>query len=373
MTRSHNPIFSENRLKLGIFCTNGPGASMTLVPEAPRASWPMAVRTAQMADRAGYEAVVPFSRWKGLPPGDPDHYSGAVYDPFTFAAGIAQATENIGIFATSHAPTIHPIVAAKQAATIDAISGGRFALNVVAGWNRPELEMFGAPMREHEERYAQLSEWVKVMRLLWSADKQFDFEGDFYTIRGGISRPKPLQATVPLMNAGSSGAGERFATEHADLCFVVLLSEDEQRIKGQVDHYKNLARDEFGREIQVWTNAFVVQRDSQEEAEAYLHRYAEEYQDHAAIDAWLSQKGSNSKGFAPDVLRQMCFRYAAGAGGYPLVGTADEISRRLAMLSRAGIDGVVFTFIDYEDGMTRFNTAVLPALEAAGLRQPFQP
>ena len=47
------------------------------------------------------------------------------------------------MFATSHVPTIHPILVAKQGMTVDHISGGRFALNVVTGWHKPEIEMFG--------------------------------------------------------------------------------------------------------------------------------------------------------------------------------------------------------------------------------------
>ena len=57
------------------------------------------------------------------------------------------------VFATSHVPTVHPIFAAKQAATIDNISSGRFGLNVVCGWFKPEIEMFGMDQLDHDERY----------------------------------------------------------------------------------------------------------------------------------------------------------------------------------------------------------------------------
>jgi alkanesulfonate monooxygenase SsuD/methylene tetrahydromethanopterin reductase-like flavin-dependent oxidoreductase (luciferase family) len=371
---TRNPVFNDNRLKLGIFCTNGPGSSLSLAPEAPRASWNLAVRTAQVADRAGWEAVVPFSRWRGYPESDPTHYSGEVYDPFTFAAGIAQATEHIGIFATSHAPTLHPIVAAKQAATIDAISGGRFALNVVAGWNKPELDMFGADMREHDERYAQLAEWLKIIRMLWSASEEFDFDGDFYKIRGGVSRPRPLQgADVPVMNAGTSPMGARFAAENANMCFALLQSQDEAEIKAQVDRYKDQARGEFDRRVQVWATGFIVQRDTQEEADAYLHRYAVEYEDVEAVDAWIAALGLHTRGIPPEFLNQLRLRFAAGTGGYPLVGTAESITAELEKLSRAGVDGMLVSWLDYDDGLARFNEAVLPALERAGLRAPFRP
>jgi alkanesulfonate monooxygenase SsuD/methylene tetrahydromethanopterin reductase-like flavin-dependent oxidoreductase (luciferase family) len=55
---------------------------------------------------------------------------------------------------------------------------------------------------------------------------------------------------------------------------------------------------------------------------------------------------------------------------YPLVGTAAEIAERLAGLSRAGLDGVLLTWVDYADGLARFNADVLPLLEQAGLREP---
>ena len=77
-----NPLFGANRLKLGIFCTNGKGASQSLVPEAYRASWAASVETAQLADRAGFEAIVPYARWKGYVDGRPTHPSGVVMDPY---------------------------------------------------------------------------------------------------------------------------------------------------------------------------------------------------------------------------------------------------------------------------------------------------
>ena len=87
-----NPLFNANRLKLGIFGTNGKGGAQTLVPEAYRPTWAASVETAQMADAAGFEAIVAYARWKGYIPGRPEHASGIVLDPFTWSAGIAQAT-----------------------------------------------------------------------------------------------------------------------------------------------------------------------------------------------------------------------------------------------------------------------------------------
>lgn len=365
-----NPLLGGNTLKLGLFCTNGPGASQTLVSEAPETSWDMSLRTAIAADRAGLEAVVPFARWKGYAENRPEHRTGCVMDPFTWAAGIAAATENIGVFATSHAPTLHPIVAAKQAATVDHISGGRFALNVVGGWNRPELEMFGAPLREHDERYDHLAEWLHVIRALWTESAEFDFHGSFFDVVGGVSQPKPVQPRIPIMNAGGSPRGMRFAAEHADLCFVIVQSGQEAAIREQVEGYKQMARDEFGREVQVWTHTVVVQRDTDAEAQDYLRRFSVEYEDTESVDAWMRLQGANTELMPPDVMLAMRQRFAAGAGGFPLVGTAETIAQRLEMLGACGIDGALLTWVDYDAGIADLTRGVLPRLEAAGLRAP---
>jgi FMNH2-dependent dimethyl sulfone monooxygenase len=63
------------------------------------------------------------------------------------------ATRQIVLFSTSHVLTTHPIVAAKQAATIDHISNGRFALNVVCGWYQHEFEMFNYSLSDHDGLY----------------------------------------------------------------------------------------------------------------------------------------------------------------------------------------------------------------------------
>lgn len=284
---------------------------------------------------------------------------------------MASVTRNISIFATSHAPSLHPIVAAKQAATIDHISGGRFALNVVGGWNRPELEMFGAEMREHDERYEYLGEWLTVIRRLWTENEEFDHHGTFFNVVGGTSSPKPLQNSIPIMNAAGSPRGMRFAAEHADLCFVIVHSEDPEEIRKQVDSYKSAAREQFGREIRVWTHSVVVQEETDAAAEAELRRFSVEYEDAESVDAWLQLMEVNSQMLPPEVAAEMRQRFAAGAGGFPpLVGTSETIAQRLEMLSDAGIDGVLLTWLDYDAGLSNFTGDVLPRLEKAGLRAP---
>ena len=106
---------------------------------------------------------------------------------FTWAAGVGASTKKSGIFSTSHVPTIHPVMAAKQGATIDHITGGRFNLNIVTGWYQPEIEMFGEPMMEHDLRYDRATEWLEVIKLLWTREEEFDYEGQILQHQKGLA------------------------------------------------------------------------------------------------------------------------------------------------------------------------------------------
>ena len=368
---SINPVYNDNKLKLGTFCTNGTGASLSLAPEANKMNWPMSVEAAKIADEAGLEAIVPFARWKGYLSNNPNHYSGNVLDPYIWAAAIAQHTRHASIFVTSHAPTVHPIMAARQAATIDIVSGGRLGLNVVGGWNRPELEMFGAPMKEHEERYDHLQEWLDIIKKLWASDEEFDHEGKFFKIVKGFTLPKPVQTPPPIMNAGGSDRGRQFACKNADMCFVPIRAEDRHVVRAEVDAYKKMAWDEFGRKIQVWTNSFVIQRDTQKDAEDFLKYFVVDHQDRECVDSFVNRSVTEGKGLRPEMVEALRVRIAAAAGGTLLVGTADHIVERLQMLSDAGIDGVLLTWPEYIDGLKAFGADVLPCLEQLGLRKKF--
>ena len=106
------------------------------------------------------------ARWRGY--GGASNLGERSFETFTWATGLLAATERIQVFATFHVPLAHPVLAAKMAATADHISGGRFGLNIVAGWYTAELSMFGLTQREHDERYEVADEWATVLKQLWT-------------------------------------------------------------------------------------------------------------------------------------------------------------------------------------------------------------
>ena len=168
-----------------------------------------------------FEALVPVARWHGF--GGATNPQGPGFECYTWAAGIAASTTTPGVFSTSHISLNHPIIAAKQSTVIDHISGGRYTLNIVTGWNQPEIDMFGTPMMTHHDRYACAEEWLTIVKRLWTEDESFDHEGRFYKITKGYLAPKPIQYPHPaVMNAGSSERGRHFATKYSDLVFTVI-------------------------------------------------------------------------------------------------------------------------------------------------------
>lgn len=362
-----NPVFGPNKLKLGVFCMNTV-ATLTRAKDMFASNWNDCVTLARMADDAGFEAFVPIARWKGYVDGDFGHASNHILEPFTFAAGIAQATRRIGIFATTHASMSHPLQVAKMASTVDLISGGRFAMNVVGGWNRREFEMFGIDLLDHEERYVYLAEWLDVIRQLWSATDEIDIDSKHFSLKRALSRPQPVHGKVPIMNAGFSPAGTRFAAANSDIGLTSIFGDNEEQWADTIGRYKALARDEFGKEIQVWTNVPVILRDSDEEAQALYRHYSEDVPDTAAIDGWVSTMARENK-VAEDSPQMRFLRNNALLGsGFPMIGSPETVTQRLLALSRAGLDGMIISFVDYIDGLHRFNRDVLPKLVAAGVR-----
>jgi len=364
-----SPLFGQNRMKLGVFAFNGGAATMTTVPEQYELTWPNTLDVAREADRAGFEALVPYARWRSFV--DAEHRSGRVFETLTWAAALAAATSHSAIMSTCHVPLVHPLMAAKAGTTIDHISNGRFALNIVCGWFEPEIEMFNAPRLDHEQRYDYADEWVNILKRLWTQADAFDLPGRYISVKGALSQPKPIQKPYPvLMNAGSSETGRRFVARHCDIAFVVPRQDDDAVIKDQVDQYREFARRESNREVQVWSSAYVAQADSYADAVRFVDYYAIEHGDDLHADAFIRESITRSRVVAPEALQTLRRAVKAGTGGVPLLGTAADIVARLERLSRCGLDGLLLVWMDFQNGIRRFNHEVLPLMEEAGLRHP---
>jgi alkanesulfonate monooxygenase SsuD/methylene tetrahydromethanopterin reductase-like flavin-dependent oxidoreductase (luciferase family) len=330
-------------------------------------NWPNTIAIAKIADEMEFEALVPVGRWKGF--GGVTNFNGPGFECFSWAAGIGAATRNPAIFSTAHVSTIHPVMAAKQAATIDHITGGRFALNVVTGWHRTEIEMFGMPLLDHEVRYDLSVEWLAVIKRLWTEEDEFDFDGKYFQIKKGYLEPKPIQRPFPaVMNAGFSETGRHYAAKYCDVAFVnVNRGGDFDASKALIAGYRKLAREEYGRDLQIWGHCYVVQGETEQEAKDYFDEYVHQKGDWEAATNLIETMGLNTPR-PPDMLKAMKMHFIGGWGGFPLIGSDEQIVDGFARLSRMGLDGVVMSCPRYISDMRRFQTKVHPLMQQAGLR-----
>jgi alkanesulfonate monooxygenase SsuD/methylene tetrahydromethanopterin reductase-like flavin-dependent oxidoreductase (luciferase family) len=363
-----NPLFNERKLKLGTFSTNlDYGAAITTLDGTLKIDWPSTLTLARIADEMEFEALVPVGRWKGF--GGVTNFNGPGFETFSWAAGIGASTTYPAVFATSHIPTVHPVMAAKQATTIDHITNGRFALNVVNGWSQPEFDMFGISLAGNATRYEMAQEWIDVIKRLWTEEDEFDFEGKFYTVRKGYLQPKPIQTPHPvIMSAPTSLRGREWAARNADVVFAYLHSRVLDTGASIVKTYREKAR-EFGREVQVWTVAYVVQGETEQEAKDLLHEYVDLKGDWQAAENMARGMGLDTKALPKAIGQEYLRNLIGGWGGYPIVGTKEQIVETLKALSeRVGVDGVLLSWARYEAGMREFRQKTLPLLVQAGLR-----
>ncbi|GAA2881094.1 LLM class flavin-dependent oxidoreductase [Pseudonocardia halophobica] len=358
-------MYGDNAMKLGIFCLNISGG-MVMSEAAPNVlSWPDTVAVAQAADAAGWEFLLSLGRWRGH--GGRMNANAEQYETFTWAAGMAAVTQRIHLFVTCHIPVFHPMLAAKMAATIDAISAGRVGLNLVAGNNALEFGMFGIDQREHEDRYAAAEEWLMLVERLWTEQDEVDWEGKYYTVRRGYLQPKPVQRPRPLIvSAGTSGAGLDFALKHSDYSFQGGPDLD---IVGGIARRTEARAQELGVRGGRITFAPVVLADTEAEAWRYFEWYVDELGDlEAAQNQIRGSMAGGSQSFSPEVHLQMARYKVAGWGGMPLVGTAEQIVERLVAYKELGYDGIALGWVDMAQGLAEFNEKVLPLMVEAGLR-----
>ncbi|QYN19282.1 LLM class F420-dependent oxidoreductase [Amycolatopsis sp. DSM 110486] len=109
-------------------------------------------------------------------------------------------------------PEHNPIVVAKQAASLDVLSGGRLTLGVGVGWSREEFDALGVPFAR---RTARTEEYVAAMRTLWRSDVA-SFMGDFVRFSSIRVNPKPCRATIPIIFGGNSDSALRRAATLGD-------------------------------------------------------------------------------------------------------------------------------------------------------------
>lgn len=361
-----NPMDDKEQFKLGFFAPNcSGGMAVTKVPERWVNSWENNRRLAELADEAGCDFLLPIARWIGY--GGATDFHGSVLETMTWAAGLLAATKRIAVISTTHTAFNHPVVVAKQIATLDQIGGGRAGLNVVAGWNKPEYDAMGVDLPEdHVSRYAYAEEWFQIVTKLWTEKEPFDWRGQHFNLEGVYSEPKPKAGVPPIVNAAGSGEGRDFAIRNANFLFTPAI--DLERSKAEVAELREKAA-AAGRDVDVITFGMVCCRPTQKEAERYLEHYAQDNADWEAVDNLIRLQFAHAQSFPHDLMALIRDRFAAGHGGYPLVGTPKKVADTIEEIYEAGFSGMTLAFVDYVNEFPYFRDEVMPILEKRKIRK----
>ena len=171
------------------------------------------VQTAQFVESLGYESVWTFEHvvvpvnYDSKYPYNKSGNMGAppetnFVDPLIALAAVAASTTTLRLATgVNILSQVNPIYMAKQAASLDFMSNGRFMLGVGIGWLREEFEALGVPF---EHRGARFDDYVAVMRKIWSGEV-VEHESDFISWKGFKSYPLPIQNPFPVVMGGVKG------------------------------------------------------------------------------------------------------------------------------------------------------------------------
>ena len=354
---------NRNKFKLGLFGMNCSGSIPTTVPEAWKAGWAENREAARMADAAGIEFLLPIARWVGY--GGTTDRQGTSFETLSWASALLAATKEIVTFATVHVPLVNPVFAAKACVTADHVGRGRFGLNVVSGWNVNEFAMFGARLREHDDRYSYSEEWITVVKRIWSEPELFDYAGQYLNLKKVGGKPKPWGGTRPLlMSAGSSAAGQAFASRHADCLFMAIAEEAD--VAAAIMTLRGGRKD-----IGVFASGHLMCRATAKETKEYHHYLVHEHGDWEAAEAAMRRRiEGDGRSLPQERLHAMMERFISGGGTFPVIGSYDEVAATLKRLSDAGLDGLALASVNYVQEMPVIQNELLPRLERLGLRKP---
>ncbi|MBA9063965.1 FMNH2-dependent dimethyl sulfone monooxygenase [Methylobacterium fujisawaense] len=338
------------------------GLVISKIPQ--RTSWDAEYnrKLAQIAEAAGFEYGLTQIRFTAGYGAEYQHESVA------FSHALLAATTKLKVIAALLPGPWHPTLAAKQIATISQLTEGRIAVNIVSGWFSGEFRAIGEPWLDHDERYRRSEEFIRSLRGIWTQDN-FTFRGDFYRYSDYTLKPKPAQPLPEIFQGGSSRAARDMATRVSDWYFT--NGGTPETIRAQVDDIRAKSA-ETGNYPRIGVNAFVIARDTEEEARAVLQEIIDNA-DPEAVRAFgheVKNAGKASPEGEGNWAKSSFEDLVQYNDGFKtnLIGTPDQIAERILALKDAGTDLALLAFLHFQEDVAYFGAHVIPrvrALEAA--------
>ena len=261
------------------------------------------------------------------------------------SSALAVLTQRIQIMTAVHPGIVHPQMVAKMGASLDRLSGGRFAVNVIPGRRSHEFDLFGngSWLPDAEQRYQRMEEFVAALSGLWTQET-YSLDGAFFQIAEGnlatrpMSRPRP-----PIFAASSAERGKDIIARHCDTWFISHapgLQAYEANVASIgadiIDMRERAAR--HGRSLGYGLSTYVI----------------------CAPTAELAQAEAAGLDRTPEA------NVAAKALGAGLVGTPQIIADRIRRYEDLGLDCLMLQFHPMRQGLETFAREVMPLIRSRG-------
>ncbi|MGB6207369.1 LLM class flavin-dependent oxidoreductase [Mycobacterium sp.] len=329
------------------------------------------IQLAQAAEINGFEAVLtPTGQW--------------CEDAWLTTAMLIGSTESLKYLVALRPGLISPTLAAQMAATFQWQSQGRLLLNVVTGGESTEQRAFGDFLAK-EARYARCSEFLDILRRLWTSDDPVTVAGEHLPVEQAslARRPDPLPA---VFFGGSSPAAGQVAARFADT--YLTWGEPPEQVSEKLDWIRSLAAAE-GRELSYGVRVHVISRDTSEQAWSEAQRLLSALSPQTVAAAQQSLARSESEG-----QRRMRELHGGGSGfvggadarrleiypnlwsgvglvrggaGTALVGSHQEVADRITEYAELGLDHFILSGYPHLEEAYIFGEGVRPILARRGL------
>lgn len=342
---------TTKNIRFGVWApVHGPRAALQDPAEPFDASWSHNRKVVLEAEALGYDSTLIAQHTVNphLPASDQ-------LEAWTASAALAALTSRIEIISAIKPYIYHPIFLAKMALQIENISEGRFALNLVNAWNRPEFEKAGINFAEHDDRYAYGREWISVVSRLLRGET-ISHTGNNFNISDYALTPKDLYRERPRIYVGGESEPARaLVADHGDVWFI--NGQPLNDVQSLISDLRQRPRQ--GVALRFGLSAFVIARDTETEAHAY-HRHLS---DLAAKDSDIRAVQTANSDPKVVMLQTMAKSPRIGSNGgtaADLVGSYDQVAERIQAFHDAGIELFMLQFQPLLTEMRTFAAEIFP-------------
>jgi alkanesulfonate monooxygenase SsuD/methylene tetrahydromethanopterin reductase-like flavin-dependent oxidoreductase (luciferase family) len=324
-----------------------PGPAFFRAPALTQLDPQASIEVAVDAERLGFDSI-----WVA------DHlmhgFDDAIMEGWTTLSVIAGRTERIELGSIHLAqPFRHPAIAAKMAATLDAISGGRLIFFYDCGWQDAEVRAYGLDWPSDEERIARMDEGLDLIKALWAAETPLEFRGKYFSTDGAICRPGPVQTPRPTIWLGEARTDLWLdaIAKHADGWNSTPASPP--RLRAKLDGLR-AACDRAGRSISQLELSLEIQvliAPTEEDVKSIAREIA----------ALPPSKRGAPRSDILEFLESNDDRPLSSVVDDWLVGTPESVCQQLETYEGLGISHFMLWFLDYPsvDGMRLFAEQVM--------------